>query len=136
LGTWRRVPRGPAGVIARPAHVAFRLDRKRIHAHPGDTIGSAMAAAGVTITGRSFKYHRPRGLMCMTGACPNCLCRVDGVPNVRACVEPVREGMTVVRQNGRPSVERDVQGVLDTLSFGLPAGFAYKDFRRPACASR
>ncbi|MBI2238297.1 MAG: (2Fe-2S)-binding protein, partial [Actinobacteria bacterium] len=82
-------------------------------------------------TGRSFKYHRPRGLLCMEGACPNCMVGVDGIPNVRACVTPVREGMKVARQNAWPSVERDVKGLIDRFSFLLPPGFYYKIFHRP-----
>ncbi len=130
--TAQRLPRaGPSEAIDRSAGIAFTLDGRRIQAFAGDTVGSAMAAAGVTITGRSFKYHRPRGLMCMAGACPNCLVRIDGVPNVRACTEPAREGMKVERQNGRPSVERDLTGIVDRFSFGLPAGFYYKIFHKP-----
>jgi sarcosine oxidase subunit alpha len=123
---------GPHEAIDRGVAVAYTLDGTRMTGWRGDTVGSAMAAAGVTITGRSFKYHRPRGLMCMAGACPNCLVRIDGVPNVRACTEPLREGMKVERQNGRPNVERDVTGIVDRFSFALPAGFYYKIFHRPA----
>ena len=54
------------------------------------------------------------------------------MPNVRACLEPVRPGMKVARQNGWPSVDRDVTGVLDRLSFMMPAGFYYKIFHKPA----
>ena len=97
-------------------------------------MGSALAAAGVTITSRSFKYHRPRGLHCMTGSCPNCLMQIDGIPNVRACIEPVREGMRVERQNAWPSVDRDIHGWLNTFSFMMPPGFYYKIFQRPRWA--
>ena len=67
-----RLPPSAGEAIDRSTIVTFTVDRKRIRAFEGDSIGSAMAAAGITITGRSFKYHRPRGLMCMAGACPNC----------------------------------------------------------------
>ena len=120
--------------IRRERAVRFRLDGKRIDAFEGDTVGSALAAAGVDITGRSFKYHRPRGLFCMTGSCPNCLMQVDGVPNVRTCVEPVREGMKVERQNAWPSVDRDIHGWLDRFSFMMPPGFYYKVFQHPRWA--
>ena len=100
-------------------------------AFEGDTIGSALAAAGVDITGRSFKYHRPRGLFCMTGSCPNCLMQVDGIPNVRACTEPVRDGMQVQRQNAWPSADRDIHGWLNKVSFMMPPGFYYKIFQHP-----
>ncbi len=126
-----RLPERRGEAIDRNAARTFSLDGRNVSALEGDTVGSAMAGAGVTITGRSFKYHRPRGLMCMAGACSNCLVRVDGVPNVRACTEPVRDGMQVERQNGRPSVEHDATGIVDRFSFGLPAGFYYKIFHKP-----
>ena len=114
--------------------MTFTLDGRRVRAFEGDTIGSALAAEGVTITARSFKYHRPRGLWCMTGSCPNCLMQVDDVPNVRACTEPVRDGMQVRRQNAWPSVDRDVHGWLNTFSFMMPPGFYYKIFQHPRWA--
>jgi sarcosine oxidase, subunit alpha len=117
--------------IDRKQTVRFVLDGKPAEAYAGDTIASAMAAAGVVVTGRSFKYHRPRGLFCMTGACANCMVRVDGVPNVQACQTPVNEGMRVARQNGMPSVDFDMMRGADRFSAFLPAGFYYKAFFRP-----
>jgi sarcosine oxidase subunit alpha len=129
-----RLPERQGEAIRRDRPVRFRFERRTIDAFEGDTVGSALAAAGVTITARSFKYHRPRGLFCMTGACPNCLMQIDGVPNVRACTEPVIEGMHAERQNAWPSVDRDVHGWLNTFSFMLPPGFYYKVFQRPRWA--
>ena len=129
-----RLPERLGEAIRRDRPIRFRFERRTISAFEGDTVGSALAAAGVTITGRSFKYHRPRGLHCMTGSCPNCLMQIDGVPNVRACTEPVREGMRVERQNAWPSVDRDIHGWLNTLSFMMPPGFYYKVFQRPRWA--
>ena len=120
--------------IRRERLVRFTLDGKKMSAFEGDTVGSALAAAGIDITGRSFKYHRPRGLFCMTGSCPNCLMQVDGVPNVRTCVEPVRDGMKVERQNAWPSVDGDIHGWLDRFSFMMPPGFYYKVFQHPRWA--
>jgi sarcosine oxidase subunit alpha len=120
--------------IRRDRPVSFRFERKTIAAFEGDTVGSALAGAGVVITARSFKYHRPRGLSCMTGSCPNCLMQIDGIPNVRACTEPVREGMTVTRQNAWPSAGRDIHGWLNTFSFMMPPGFYYKVFQHPRWA--
>ena len=65
------------------------FDGKPAAAYPGDTVASALYRAGQRIFSRSFKYHRPRGLLCGAGRCPNCLVNVDGTPNVRACTEPV-----------------------------------------------
>ena len=127
---------GDGEAIRRDRPIRFTLDGKRIGAFEGDTIGSALAAAGVGITSRSFKYHRPRGLFCMTGSCPNCLMQVNGIPNMRACTEPVTDGMRVERQNAWPSVDRDIHGWLDRLSFMMPPGFYYKIFQHPKWAWR
>ena len=70
----------------------FFFDGEPVDAFAGDTIGSALFASGRRVFSRSFKYHRPRGLLCCSGSCANCMMTVDGVPNVRVCVEPVRAG--------------------------------------------
>lgn len=124
-----------------PAHPAQRIDRSRTlrftfagrpyTAFEGDTIASALYAAGVRTFSRSFKYHRPRGLLCCAGRCPNCLVNVDGVPNVRACLEPAREGQRVEGQHAWPTVERDALAVLDKLHRLFPVGFYYKTFIHP-----
>jgi sarcosine oxidase, subunit alpha len=126
-----RLPERQGEAIRRDRPVTFRFERRPIRAFEGDTVGSALAAAGVTITARSLMYHRPRGLHCMTGSCPNCLMQIDDVPNVRACIEPVREGMRVERQNAWPSADHDVRSWLNTFSFLTPAGFRHKVFQRP-----
>ena len=109
----------------------FEFEGKTITAYEGDTVGSALAAAGVDLLSRSFKYHRPRGLLCVAGNCPNCLMTVDGIPNVRACTLRVRSGMTVRRQNAWPSVDHDYGSLLDRMDRVLPVGFYYKVFHRP-----
>jgi sarcosine oxidase subunit alpha len=129
-----RLPEQNGEAIRRDRRVTLDFEGRRIEAFEGDTVGSALVAAGVRITARSFKYHRPRGLLCMTGSCPNCLMQIDGIPNVRACTEPVRDGMRVQRQNAWPSVDRDVHGWLNSLSFMMPPGFYYKIFQRPRWA--
>lgn len=109
----------------------LRLGRKRIPVEDGDTIASTLYRAGVRTFSRSLKYHRRRGLYCGTGDCPNCLVTVDGVPGVRSCVTPARDGMRVRREGGWPTVERDVLSILDRLHVLLPVGFYYKTFIRP-----
>ena len=94
-------------------------------------MASAMYASGVRTFTRSFKYHRPRGLMCVSGSCPNCLMSVDGVPSVRTCMEPLRDGMAVRHQNAWPSLKHDLLSILDRLDRLLPVGFYYKTFIRP-----
>ena len=127
----KRLDPSPAQVVDRSAVVAFEFDGKRVEAYSGDTVGSALYASGVRVFSRSFKYHRPRGLLCMAGRCANCLVSVDGVPNVRACTEPVRAGMVVRHQNAWPSLDTDFLSVLDKLDRLMPVGFYYKALHRP-----
>ena len=129
-----RLAEAPGEGISRDRPVTIVFEGRKVAAFDGDSVGSALAAAGITITARSFKYHRPRGLLCMTGSCANCLMQIDGIPNVRACTEPVRDGMRVERQNAWPSAGRDIHGWLNTFSFMMPPGFYYKVFMRPRWA--
>ncbi|MEA2160782.1 MAG: sarcosine oxidase, subunit alpha [Solirubrobacteraceae bacterium] len=85
----------PSELIDRYSSVSFTFDGKPISGLRGDTIASALYAAGQRTFSRSVKYHRRRGLMCCSGDCPNCLIKVDGKPGMRACTEPVREGARV-----------------------------------------
>jgi sarcosine oxidase subunit alpha len=118
--------------IERGRTVSFTFDGKRVEAYEGDTIGSALYAAGRRTFSRSFKYHRPRGLLCVSGSCPNCICSVNGAPGARACVEPVRDGITVEHVNALPSLEHDVMRATDILGGPFtPPGFYYKTFIRP-----
>ena len=126
-----RLPAHPAERIDRSRPLAFSFAGRPVPAFEGDTIGSALCAAGVHILSRSFKYHRPRGLLCCAGRCPNCLVNVDGIPNVRACVEPVRDGMRVRPQHAWPSLRWDVLAAFDRLHWLLPVGFYYKTFIHP-----
>ena len=109
----------------------LRFDGREISASAGDTIASALYRAGVRVFSRSFKYHRPRGLLCGTGRCANCLMQVGDTPNVRACVTPAEPGMQVRHQNAWPSLQLDLLALNDRLSFLLPPGFYYKTFIRP-----
>jgi len=85
----------------------IRFNGKTIPIQAGDTVASALYRAGQRIFTRSFKYHRPRGLLCCSGHCPNCLMNVDGVPNVRTCITEAHAGMAVKHQNARPSLDFD-----------------------------
>jgi sarcosine oxidase subunit alpha len=110
--------------------VAFSYNGRTVAARPGDTVASALYRSGVRIFSRSFKYHRPRGLLCAAGRCPNCLMNVDGVPNVRACTTPVRPGMKVRHQNAFPSPEFDLLAAAQSFGWLMPVGFYYKTFTR------
>ncbi len=129
--TPERLPPHAAQAIDPTQRLTFSFAGRTITACAGDSIAAALHAAGVRILSRSFKYHRPRGALCFSGACPNCLMNVDGTPNVRTCVEPVRAGMQVEPQNAWPSVERDALSVIDKADRLLPIGFYYKTFIRP-----
>ena len=109
----------------------FTFGGRPVRGFEGDTLGSALYASGVRTFSRSFKYHRRRGLLCVSGRCPNCLVNVDGVPNVRACTEPISPGARVTHQNAWPSLDWDILSVLDRLDRLMPVGFYYKTFHRP-----
>lgn len=78
--------------------VRFFYDDRLLEGYEGEPIAAALHAAGVRIYGISPKLHRPRGFFCAMGHCSSCLMEVDGAPNVRICVEPLREGMRVKTQ--------------------------------------
>ena len=126
----KRLPSGGTS-IDRSSNLAFSFDGKKVSAHQGDTIGSALAASGVRVVSRSFKYHRPRGLLCCSGHCPNCLVQIGDEPNVRACMRAVEEGMQVRSQNAWPSLRFDLLSLSRLTSRFMPAGFYYKTFIRP-----
>jgi len=75
--------------------VYFFYDGKKINAYEGETVAAALLASGVKILHSSHKYERPRGFFCAIGKCSSCLMKVDGVPNVKTCIEPVRNEMVV-----------------------------------------
>src|SRR6516165_98070 len=122
----------PAGCLVDPDQsLTFTFDGRTIPGFAGQSIAAALYSAGVRIFTRSFKYHRPRGLLCLTGDCPNCLMQVDGKPNVSTCIEPARQGQVVCHQNAWPGLTFDVLNVFDRLHRFLPVGFYYKRFHKP-----
>ena len=127
-----RLPPQPGERLDRSRALVFSFRGKPVHAYGGDTIGSALFAAGQRVFSRSFKYHRPRGILCCSGSCPNCMMTVDGTPNVRVCVEPVRPGAVVEPQNVLGSLERDLLAVTDKIGRPFtPVGFYYRTMIRP-----
>lgn len=110
--------------------VSFTFEGRTLSGFAGEPIAAALHASGVTVLSRSFKYRRPRGLHCMAGSCPNCSMRVDGLPGVMTCVEPLRGGERVERERGWPTADRDALAVLDLLSPLTPNGFQYRWFRK------
>jgi len=78
--------------------IKFTFEGQSMQGRQGDTIASALHANGVMVLSHSRRHHRPRGFFCAIGKCSSCLMTVNGVPNVRACVEQLVEGMDVRRQ--------------------------------------
>ena len=111
--------------------VRFRFDGIYIDAKTGQTIAGALHDVGQHVVSRSFKYHRPRGLFCVSGRCPNCLCTVDGEPSVRICTRLAESGMQVTSQNCWPSLTFDIMAIFDRLHQFMPVGFYYKAMHKP-----
>lgn len=80
--------------------VSISVDGKSIEAHEGEPIASALTAAGIAAFRTTVKRSEPRGVFCAIGRCTDCVMTVDGTPNVRTCITPVREGMKVETQHG------------------------------------
>lgn len=123
------------GLIDRTKPVRFRFDGKDYAGYKGDTLASALLANDVRLVGRSFKYHRPRGVLTAGSEEPNALVEVIGptnqTPNVRATVQEVFEGLVAQSQNRLGSLRFDLLAVNDYLSPFLSAGFYYKTFMWP-----
>ena len=81
--------------------MAFTFDGKPFTGYAGEPIAAALHDAGIMTLSYSIKRKRPRGFFCAIGHCSSCLMEVDGRPNVRVCIEPLREGMVVKRQRGK-----------------------------------
>jgi len=88
------------GPAPRLAEVLIYVDGKPLAAREGDTIASALIAAGRNGLRHTEKRHEPRGVFCAVGRCTDCVMTVDGVPNVRTCITPVRAGMQIRTQEG------------------------------------
>ena len=128
-----RLPSG--GRIDRERPVSFSFDGRTYSGYAGDTLASALLANGVRLVGRSFKYHRPRGVMTDGVEEPNALVQLgigaSSEPNARATQVEIHEGLTATSQNCWPSVRFDAGAVNGLLGALLPAGFYYKTFMWP-----
>jgi sarcosine oxidase subunit alpha len=127
-----RLPEQPGERIDRSRPITFTFDGKPVPGFAGDTIASALYASGRRTFSRSFKYHRRRGELCGCGQCANSLVQIGGRPGVRACAEPIAEGLAVTHTNARPGLEFDVMRATDIFGGPFtPPGFYYKTFIRP-----
>jgi len=127
----KRLAPSPSQQVDQTRVFKFSYDGQELPAYPGDTVASALFAAGRRIFSRSFKYHRPRGLLCCSGDCPNCIMEIDGKPNMRACRTAVKHGTRVFSQHAWPSVDHDVLRIIERFERLLPIGFYYKTLYKP-----
>ncbi len=121
----------PAEVLDRSRVLAFTWNGQPVEGFDGDTIASALAAAGVRVFSRSLKYHRPRGLLSATYHDPNCTLQVGDEPNVRAAHRRLSAGIHVQAENAWPSLAFDVRSANRLVGRFLGAGFYYKTFIKP-----
>src|SRR6187401_2007091 len=118
------------GLIDRSKPIRFSFDGKRLEGYSGDTLASALLANGIRLVGRSFKYHRPRGIMTAGSEEPNALVELrTGArrePNTRATTVELYEGLAADSQNRWPTLRHDLLAVNQLISPFLGAGFYYK----------
>ncbi len=124
------------GLVDRRTALSFTFDNKAMQGLAGDTLASALLANGQMLAGRSFKYHRPRGILTAGSAEPNALVTIGrggrSEPNTRATMQALYEGLEARSQNRWPSLDFDIGAVNGLLSAFLSAGFYYKTFMWPA----
>jgi sarcosine oxidase subunit alpha len=125
------------GRIDRARPLRFTFDGRAYSGCAGDTLASALLANGVHLVGRSFKYHRPRGILAAGAEEPNALVRVGAAesrctPNLRATQVEITEGLVAESQNRFPSLGFDLGAINDLAAPFLAAGFYYKTFMWPA----
>ena len=105
--------------------ISFKFDGKTFFGFKGDTLASALIANGIHLIGRSFKYHRPRGIMTCGSEEPNAICQINDKsnltePNVRATEIEIYEGLEANSQNCWPSVQFDIGGINNLISPFIP----------------
>jgi sarcosine oxidase subunit alpha len=115
-------------LIDRSKPLAFEFEGRRIDGFAGDTIASALCANGQWMISRSFKYHRPRGVLTMAGQDANTLVQLPEEPNCLADKYPARDGLKVKAQNYFGSFDGDMARVVELAHRFLPVGFYYKTF--------
>ena len=124
-----------AGRIERSVELHFQFNGRSYTGHPGDTLASALLANGLHFVARSFKYHRPRGIVAAGVEEPNALVQLEegafSVPNARATEVELYDGLVASSVNAEPSLEHDRMAINQRLGRFLPAGFYYKTFMWP-----
>ncbi|WP_282154145.1 2Fe-2S iron-sulfur cluster-binding protein [Ruegeria atlantica] len=130
----QRNRRASGGRIDRNRPLHFTFNGKAYEGFEGDTLASALLANGIRVTARSFKYHRPRGIMGHGVEEPATLVELDGEDasgNRPATTVPLRDGLSARSVNCCPSPEFDLGGINQLLARFIPAGFYYKTFKWP-----
>ncbi|RUV08850.1 hypothetical protein EOA91_33545 [Mesorhizobium sp. M1A.F.Ca.IN.022.04.1.1] len=129
----RRLHEG--GRIDRSQRIDFTFDGKALAGFRGDTLASALLANGIGLVGRSFKYHRPRGIYSVGPEEPNALVTLGAggrrEPNLPATTVEIAKGLVAESQNRWPSLKLDVHSINGLFSPFLSAGFYYKTFMGP-----
>ena len=126
-----RLGEGFGLLIDRTKPVGFSFEGRAYPGFEGDVIASALAAAGQWVLSRSFKYHRPRGVLTMAGQDANTLVQLPDEPNALADRHPISAGLEVMGQNYRGSLEKDDYAWLDKFGRFMPVGFYYRSFFKP-----
>jgi sarcosine oxidase subunit alpha len=126
-----RLPPPFGSLLDRERSISFTFEGRSYEGFAGDTVASALSAHDRWILSRSFKYHRPRGVLTMAGQDANTLVQLPDEPNVLADRCPIEDGLKVMGQNYSGSLERDRQSGLGLLGAFLPVGFYYKAFYKP-----
>lgn len=126
-----RLPPPAGSLIDRSKAIRFRFEGRSYAGCAGDTIASALAANDVWILSRSFKYHRPRGVLTMAGFDANTLVQVGDEPNVLADRRAISDGLAVDGQNYKGGIESDRERWIELFARFLPVGFYYKAFYKP-----
>lgn len=97
----RRIENHPIlGEIKKGRTVSFYLDGHKVEGKEGEPIAMAIRALGVMVHRYTKKEHKPRGIFCAIGSCTDCVMIVDGTPNTRTCITPLKEGMHIQTQHG------------------------------------
>src|SRR2546425_1689305 len=127
----RRLPAPPLDRSTRAPSVRFTFDGRAYDGIEDEPLAVSLLVADRPILSRSFRFHRPRGLMCSTGQCGWGECEVDGRPSVRSCRVPVRAGLVARGEHAWPSVDRDFLSLLGLTSRWIPPTFYHHRFLRP-----
>ena len=123
------------GIIDRTRPLTFSFNGRRLTGFAGDTLASALLANGVHLVGRSFKYHRPRGILTAGTEEPNALVQLEtgnrSTPNLKATRIELYDGLAATSVNCWPGVRFDAGALVDAAHRMVPAGFYYKTFMWP-----